>query len=209
MEITNKPEESFNPGAETGRGQTILSLSEIIAEIDSEIGGPSAIDTSKEELSIKSDITSASLQDQFILFALEKTLFALPLSSAVEIGRRPDITPLPNLPNWVLGISNVRGEIISFINLKAFFGISSTGVKLERRYLILHNQDMKVGIIVDRIIGILSVDQIDADLQNSPYREGEIANYILGVAVSGGNLTNMLDIDKLLSSARMTGFKEN
>jgi chemotaxis signal transduction protein len=68
---------------------------------------------------------------------------------------------------------------------------------------------MKVGIIVDRILGILALNQIDSDLQNSPYREGEIANYIFGVAVSGENLTNILDIDKLLSSPRMTVFKEN
>ncbi len=68
---------------------------------------------------------------------------------------------------------------------------------------------MKVGIIVDRVMGILSLDQIDADLQKTPYREGEIANYILGVAVSGKSLTNILAIDKLLSSPRMTGFKAN
>ena len=209
MEIVNKPEESFNPSAQGGRDRSILSLDELIAEIDSETGTSSATNRGKEEISTKSAIPPTSLQNQFILFALEKTLFALPLSSAIEIGRRPSITPLPNLPNWVLGISNVRGEIISFINLKAFFGISTTGTKIERRFLILHNQDMKIGIIVDRIMGILSLEQIDSDLQNSPYREGEIANYILGVAVSGESLTNILDVHKLLSSPRMTGFKEN
>jgi chemotaxis signal transduction protein len=64
-------------------------------------------------------------------------------------------------------------------------------------------------MIVDRIMGILFLDQIDVDLQNSPYREGEIANYILGVAVSGEELTNILDTDKLLTSPRMAGFKLN
>jgi purine-binding chemotaxis protein CheW len=106
-----------------------------------------------------------------------------------------------------LGISNIRGEIISFINLKAFLGISSTGTKLDRRFLIIHNQDMKVGIIVDSIVGIFSLSQINADLQNSPFREGEIANFILGVAISEENLINILDIDKLLSCERMTAFK--
>lgn len=209
MEIIDKPRKDVDPVAQTGQDRPILSLDELIAEIDSETGDPFAIDTSKEEISTNSDKMHASLQDQFIMFALEKLLFALPLPCAIEIGRRPDITPLPNLPNWILGISNVRGQIISFINLKAFFGISTTGTKLERRFLIIQNKNMEVGIIVDRIMGILSVDQIDADLQNSPYREGELANYILGVAVSEENLINILDINKLLSSARMTGFKEN
>jgi len=209
METINKPEEGPPPPAIGGRDQALLSLNELIAEIDSETAVPFDPGRTKEEISPESVGMQPSLQNQYILLALEKTLFALPLSGALEIGRRPDITPLPNLPNWVLGISNIRGEIISFINLKAFFGISSTGSKVGRRFLILHNKSMKVGIIVDRIMGILSLDPKGADLQNSPYREGEMANYILGVAVSGENLTNILDIDKLLSSPRMTGFKEN
>jgi chemotaxis signal transduction protein len=73
----------------------------------------------------------------------------------------------------------------------------------------VHNQNTKVGMIVDRIMGILFLDEIDADFQSSPYREGEIANYILGVAVSEEKLTNILDIDKLLSSPRMVGFRQN
>ena len=209
METINKPEEGPTPPAIAGRDQALLSLNELIAEIDRETAVPFDRGRTKEEISPESDGMQPSLQNQYILLALEKTLFALPLSGALEIGRRPDITPLPNLPNWVLGISNIRGEIISFINLKSFFGISSTGSKVGRRFLIIHNQGMKVGIIVDRIMGIIALDQIDSDLQNSPYREGEIANYILGAAVSEENLTSILDIDKLLSSPRLTAFKEN
>ena len=209
METINKPEEDSNPPSFAGRDQTILSLNELIAEIDSETAITYDSGQKRADILPNSDEVPTSLQNQYILLALEKTRFAFPLSRVLEIGRRPNITPLPNLPNWVLGISNVRGEIISFINLKAFFGISTTGTKVERRFLIIYNQEMKVGIIVDRIMGILSLEQIGTDLQNSPYREGEIANYILGVAVSGENLTNILDVDKLLSSPRMTGFMEN
>ena len=209
MEMIQEHEEVSNLPAKTAPDCTIRSLDELISEIDRETAVSLDPGTDKEELSVKRDEIHTSPQNQYILLALEKTFFALPLSCALEIGRRPDITPLPNLPNWVLGIGNIRGEIISFINLKAFFSISSTGTKVERRFLIIQNHAMKVGIIVDRIMGILSLDQIDADLQNSPYREGEIANYILKVAVSGENLTNILDIDKLLSSPRMTSFREN
>ena len=210
MDMINKPNESPSKPATADQDQTVLSLNKLITQIDSEIAvNFDPAEEKKEEISLELDGRHTSLENQYIQFDLEKTLFALPLSSALEIGRRPDITSLPNLPNWVLGISNVRGEIISFINLKAFFGISATGTKAERRFLILHNRDIKVGIIVDRILGILYLDQIEADFQKSPYREGEIANYILGVAVSEEKLTNILGIDKLLSSPRMAGFKES
>lgn len=209
MERINNPENNFNPTTETGQDRTLLPLDELIARIDSETGNSLIHDSSEEQLPAKSEKMLSSLQNQFILFALEKTIFALPLSSALEIGRRAEITPLPNLPNWVLGISNIRGEIVSFINLKAFLGIPSSGVNKDRRFLIIHNQQMKVGIIVDSIMGILSLDRIDNDLQNSPYRQGEVAKYISGVALSGQNLANILAIDKLLSSPRMNGFKAN
>ena len=126
MEIINTPEEGSNLQVISSQDQSVLSLNELIAKIDSETENLSIHDKSKEEIPFEPDKGPTSLQDQFILFAIEKSLFALPLSSALEIGRRPDITLLPNLPNWVLGISNVRGEIISFISLKAFFGIPSS-----------------------------------------------------------------------------------
>jgi purine-binding chemotaxis protein CheW len=207
METINKSNMGASRTPSAGQGQNFMSLDELITEIDNEIALPFDAATIKEE--INPDLVEAptDLQNQYILLALEKTHFALPLSSALEIGRRPLITPLPNLPNWVLGISNIRGEIISFINLKAFFGITSAGTKSERRFLIIYNQDLKVGIIVDRILGILSLNKIDTDLQKSPYRKGEIANFIIGVAISGETPTNILDVDKLLSCARMTQFK--
>ena len=209
MEIINGPEKNSDQTAESAQAGTILSLNELITEIDSETGTLSVYDLDGAELTPNSSTRHSTLQDQFVIFDLEKTSFALPLSSARETGRRPDITPLPNLPGWVLGISNIRGEIISFISLKAFLGIPSTSTKMERSFLIVHNQEVKVGIVVDKVAGILSLDQIDTDLQKSPYREGEISNYIIGVAVSGKSLTNILAIDKLLSSPRMTGFKGN
>jgi purine-binding chemotaxis protein CheW len=207
METINKSNMGASRTASAGQGQNFLSLDALITEIDNEIALPFDATTIKEEIGPDLVEAPTDLRNQYILVALEKTHFALPLSSALEIGRRPVITPLPNLPNWVLGISNIRGEIISFINLKAFFGITSTGTKSERRFLIIYNQDLKVGIILDRILGILSLNKIDTDLQRSPYRKGEIASFIIGVSISGETPTNILDVDKLLSCARMTQFK--
>lgn len=209
MNLINEPQTGINPEKESEQHRVFPSLNDLITEIDNETAVFCDHDMSEAVLSPELNKMPASLQDQFVLFALEKTFFALPLSSTLEIGRLPEITPLPNLPNWVLGISNIRGEIISFINLKAYLGIPSSGTHTERRFLIIHNQEMKVGIIIDRVMSILPFNQIDTDLQKSPYREGDIAKYILGVAVSGKSLTNILAVDKLLSSPRMTAFKAN
>ena len=201
-----KKSEDFSPTAQSEKDFINPSLDDLIAAIDRETREISVPEPGKEELL---DLTKVStpLDKQFILFSIEGTQFAIPLSNAIEVGHRPDITPLPNLPKWVLGISNIRGEIISLINFKAFLGIPSSGTKGEQGFIIIYNQEIKVGIIVDRIMGILSIDRSDGEIQSNPYRKGEIANYIQGTAVSGKNVTNILDIDRLLSSPRMTDFK--
>ena len=180
-----------------------IPLEELIAEIDMETGQADEISGGPKSEDYGSD--------QYIRFFLEDIPLALPLSSALEIGHRPDITPLPNLPDWIMGVSNIRGEIISIVDLKAFFRLPSHELKRNRRFIIVHNQDMKVGIVVDRIIGIFSLDRTNTDIRNSPYEEGEIASYISGVVISERenkeNLLNLLDIVKLLSSPRMNAFR--
>lgn len=206
MEIIKESKEDFSPMVKSRIDPINPSLNDLIAQIDRETGEISVPEPRNEGLL---DLTKVStpVHKQFILFAIEDTQFAIPLSNALEIGHQPDITPLPNLPKWVLGISNIRGEIISLINFKAFLGVPSSEAVGERRFIIIHNQNIKVGIIVDRIMGILSLDSSDGEIQSNPYRKGEIANYIQGAAVSGESVTNILDIDKLLSSPRMTDFK--
>lgn len=200
----NKSNNSDNPVVTTDSDETAPSLEDLIARIDQETG-QAMVDVPDDAPSLSKDGEYGF--DQFITFALQNTLLALPLSSALEIGHRPMITPLFNLPDWVLGVSNVRGEVVSIVDLKTYFELPSSGSKRGGRLIIVHNRDMKVGMLVDRIMGILSLDQIDTDIQESPHREGKISSFISGVVVSGKNLLNILDVDKLLSSPRMTKFR--
>ena len=200
----NKSNSTDNPVVPAGSDGTAPSLEDLIARIDKETG-QAAVDVSDDTPSLSK--TDEYGINQFITFALQNTLLALPLFSALEIGHRPMITPLFNLPDWVLGVSNIRGEVVSIVDLKTYFELPSSGSKGGGRLIIVHNRNMKVGMLVDRIMGIISLDQIDTDIQESPHREGEISSFISGVIVSGENLLNILDVDKLLSSPRMTDFR--
>ncbi len=179
-----------------------IPLEKLIAEIDRETGW----------VAEGGRKTTAYGHDQYIHFFLEDIPLAIPLSSALEISHRPDITPLPNLPDWLIGVSNIRGEIVSIVDLKAFFRILSRRARRNRRFIIVHNQEMKVGMLVDKIAGILSLARSDAEMiRSSPYGEGEISAYISGVVAMGEgdteDLLNILDINKILSSSRMNAFR--
>ena len=200
----SKFDNTDNPVITAGSDDTTPSLEDLIARIDKETG-KAMIDLPDDTPDLLKDGEYGF--DQFITFSLQNTQLALPLSSALEIGHQPIITPLFNLPDWVLGVSNIRGEVVSIVDLKTYFNLPPSGPKRGGHLIILHNQDMKVGMLVDRIMGILSLDRIDTDIQECPHREGEISSFISGVVVSGENLLNILDVDKLLSSLRITDFR--
>jgi purine-binding chemotaxis protein CheW len=189
------------------------SLEELIAEIDTETG-----QTPGQKP--RPDVQPAYGYKQYIRFSLEDIMLAIPLASAMEIGKRPDITPLPNLPEWVLGISNIRGEIISLVDLKTFFGLNPKGSKPSptraKMFIIVRNQDMKVGLLADKIMGIFSLDRAETEnILNRPYKETSpdersLSFYISGVIPqkeSKNKLLNIFDIDRFLSSPRMTAFR--
>lgn len=152
---------------------------------------------------------------QLIRFLLDDILLAVPLSNALEIGRRPAVTALPNLPGWVLGVGNIRGEIVSMVDLKAFFGITSAGSSGNQRFIVLRSSEMKVGLVVDRILGIFTPDRAETSARDSLYLHGDAETMAWTAYVSktlplkDGTVLNILDTEKMLSSSRMNAFGSN
>jgi len=152
---------------------------------------------------------------QYIKFFLNNIVLCLPLANALEIGRQPAITPLPNLPCWIFGVSNIRGEIVSMVDLKGYFEMPSRPIQSGHRFIIACHQNIKVGLLVDRIAGILSLDQLGATIQANPYQSEDtdasmqmsrLVSFITGIISSGDELINVLDIAGLLLSPRMNAF---
>ncbi|WP_124326681.1 chemotaxis protein CheW [Desulfonema ishimotonii] len=188
------------------QSRSVIPLEELMADIDSGLtkeAGPPATDTPPQ---------TASGSLQHIRFTLGDILMAIPLNTALEIGSHPRITPLPNLPGWVPGVTNIRGEIVSMADLKAFFGLSSPLLKQNRRFIVIHNPTMKVGIMVDRIIGIFSQSPVTTEIRSHLYRKTDTETmkwsaYVSEVIPLDEGLLNVLDVEKLLASPRMNAFK--
>jgi purine-binding chemotaxis protein CheW len=176
-----------------------IPLTELVARIDKGFGQSREADAPVQ--------TRAHGKHQYIKFMMEDILMAIPLTSASEIGRQPRVTPLPHLPGWVLGVSNIRGEIISVVDLKAFFGLNPPELHRSQRFIIIFNQDMKVGITVDRIMGIFYLDQSGESGQRL-YQKSEArwTSYVSEVVSLPEGLLNVLDVDSLLSSSQMNAF---
>lgn len=181
------------------------SLSELVAEIDQalQIGQNLSPDKNGVE---KSPKKHSSGQRQYIKFILDEIVMGIPLVNALEIEQLSEITPLPNLPRWILGICNIRGEIISVVDLRGFFQMPSKSVKSMAPLIVIQNKDQKTSLMVDKIVGLLSIDPSDPGMQTNALTESKLLPYTSGVFFSGNEIIYLLGVEKLLTSARMNSF---
>ncbi len=185
-----------------------VSLKSIIDEIDAKVNElPSQQPLSEQSSKIES--SKKVLLRQYIIFNISEIDFMIPIKNALEIAYLPDITPLPNLPNWILGISNLRGDILSIVDLISFFGLSKKRYQKKKQLIVMHNNLMKIGITVDRIKGMIASNKVQTNIQQNPFKEGTLNRFVSNVFVIDENkFINILDVDELFKSKEMDAFKK-
>lgn len=203
LDVDGKDEresELIAPDEETNR-----FLDELIANIDYQVEqtfGLQAMADSSATAPVDGDA------EQHVIFALAGTEYAVPIANVTEIGPPLNVTPLPNVPDWILGVVNLRGDVVSMVDLRAFLGMARTNYGQTSRMLVARarQEDMTAGLIVDRVSGIrfLPMEQIGAP---SAAIEDQVAPYLRGVYEHDGRLLVVLDFDKLLLSPEMQQFQ--
>lgn len=134
--------------------------------------------------------------NKLVIFNLGKEEYAINISYAKEIIRIPKFTKIPNVPDYIEGVFNLRGTVITVIDLKKRFGISSTQRGADSRLLILDFKDMLAGIIVDDISEVVKGDNLS--IQNLGNEIVSISkNSIEGITIMDNRLIILLNAVKL------------
>lgn len=189
-------------GIEDANGQLLDML---IATIDDEMDatfGPG------EGTGLAPAAESPTQDEQYVIFSLAGTEYAVPIMNVTEIGYPLNVTAVPNVPDWILGVANLRGDLISVVDLRMFFGLESTTSGESVRMLVgrTFQEDLTVGLIVDRAHGIrhLPVEQMEKPTAGI---ESQISPYLLGTYEHEGHLLVVLDLDRVLASPEMRQFE--
>ena len=104
----------------------------------------------------------------YIVFMLNKEEYGIEISYAQEIIRIPkQISQIPNMPSYVEGVINLRGKVITVINLSKRFGFEQTNVSLDSRLLIVELEDIMLALIVDDVSDIISFEDSSIEQLNS------------------------------------------
>lgn len=136
--------------------------------------------------------------NQFIRFSIRKNHFALPLEYALEIMSKPVITPLPNLPGWILGICNVRGEIVSVVKLSQLLQIDRDNFSEESHLILLQIGNIKTGILVDKIRGIFFDKDPNIATEKNRLSDRAFSKFVENTFVRSQSEIHLLEASKLL-----------
>jgi purine-binding chemotaxis protein CheW len=113
-------------------------------------------------------------------FVLANERYALESSYVREVYPLKELAPLPCVPRYVLGITNLRGQIVSVIDIKRFFDLPESGLSDLNKVILLSDDGMEFGILADQIVGVRWLAR--QDLQPVlPTLTGIRAEYLKGV----------------------------
>ena len=130
---------------------------------------------------------------QIVVFKLGDEQFAVETSKVQSIADMMKVTTVPKAPSYIKGLINLRGSIISLLDVNLLLNISSNSNE-QTNIIILNVQDELLGISVDQVEEVLEIDE--KTLQKL---EGDKAQaYTKGIVKLDDRLVTLIDIDKLL-----------
>lgn len=135
---------------------------------------------------------------QCVTFDLNGETYALDVMRVQEVLRVGEISPVPGAPEYVLGIINLRGKVVTVIDARLRLGLSYAENTDLSRIIVLEAAGQDVGILVDGVAEVVQIRRGDIDPSPSVGNE-EAARYIEGVASRDKELVIVIDVDKLLN----------
>ena len=144
---------------------------------------------------------------QVVGFRIGRETFGLPISIVREIVRVPEITAVPNAPDYIEGVINLRGRIIPVVDLRKRFGEKSFEANKKNRIVVVELESRLVGLIVNSASEVLRISPSEIDEPHNVFREGEL-NYITGIGKLNGRLVILLDLNRLLQRGELNGLDD-
>lgn len=134
---------------------------------------------------------------QLVGFKVGRETFGVPISLVHEIVRVPEITAVPDAPGYVEGVINLRGKIVSVVDLRKRFGETAITPHKKNRILVTEVEGKLVGLMVDAASEVLRIQENEVELPPAIFENGDV-NYVTGVGKVQGRLIILIDLSKVL-----------
>ena len=144
---------------------------------------------------------------QVVGFRIGNETYGVRIGSVREIVRVPEITIVPNAPEAIEGVINLRGKIIPVMDLRKRFGSAGLQPDKKNRILVVELENRLLGLIVSSDSEVLKIPPSEIEPPGTVFAEGE-SSYVTGVGKLKGRLIILLDIARLLRQPEFKKFEE-
>lgn len=135
---------------------------------------------------------------QWVTFNLAGETYGINVMQVQEVLRYSEIAPVPGAPAYVLGIINLRGNVVSVIDTRHRFGLMSGEITDNTRIVIIEADNHVIGILVDSVAEVVYLRQSEIETAPNVGNE-ESAKFIQGVCHKNDRLLILVELDKLLT----------
>ena len=186
---------------------TPSTLADAVAAADQQLDGPVAATIAVPREGALA-AREASQGDRYVLLSIASAHYAVLEAFVTELERIPKITPVPRVPAWIRGVTNLRGDVISVVDMRVFLGLDPTASHAARMLVVrLLMEEFSTGLLVDGVDRIVAVPA-EAITPPESSLEGPLAPYLRGMCVIEERLVAVLDLDQLLRSPEIRQFEE-
>jgi len=143
-------------------------------------------------------MVSEATERQLVVFELAREVYGVSIGTVREIIRMQDITHVPNAPEFVEGVINLRSRVIPIVDLRKRFGVTVKEITPETRIVVVDIKGEDIGVMVDGVREVLRVSESAIEPASSIVTTLD-SYYIQGIANLGGRLLILLDLDKVFA----------
>ena len=141
---------------------------------------------------------------QWATFRLDKELYAIDVMSVQEVLRYTEITPVPGAPAFVLGIINLRGNVVTIIDTRSRFGLGPFDINDNSRIIIVETHGQVLGLLVDSVAEVVYVS--DTEVEKTPnVGNEESSKYIQGVCNKNKELLILVELQNFVNLGGFDG----
>jgi purine-binding chemotaxis protein CheW len=144
---------------------------------------------------------------QLVGLRIGKETFGLPISMVREIVHVPEITAVPNAPDYIEGVINLRGRIVPIVDLRKRFGETDIRPNKKNRIVVVDMEDRLVGLIVHAASEVLKIPPSQIEAPQDLFQEGDL-DYVTGVGKLKDRLVILLDLHKVLRRGELRRLDE-
>ncbi len=135
---------------------------------------------------------------QWVTFRLDDETYGINVMQVQEVLRMSEIAPVPGAPDYILGIINLRGNVVTVIDTRRRFGLSPKEHDDSTRVVIIETENIIVGILVDSVAEVVNLRASEIEVAPNVGNE-ESSKYIQGVYSQEDGILILVDLNKLLN----------